>query len=395
MVYGALGSNIAWQYRIIYDERIPWDAYFSFDNRAIVNTGGGFERHPLANYFFHCIREAALYISDGKKDANFRLVLAACSSLTVSLALIQIFKCLKNILKLPLIYSLLLVVFTGLFSTTILLSFTPETYTYTFFLLTAYYYYTAILFQRGKAIPASALTVASVSVGGLTITNIVKVYIPLLFEKRIFNDKVRFFKLCGKALLSAAVFILLYLNRVSFNYQRIFEKTGTQYEKFSKPKLTPLWDMVLSWFFGGNMLFPSFIVRDYHSKTGFQYKALFMDTYSSWLPYLFTAGIIALVLWSYIANFRNKLVQILMLSLAVDIFIHCILRFGLHTAYIYGGHYIFVVPLIIGFLFQKYRYRQAISSLVFSFMLVLSAVLLMNNMYRMQDFFMFLHRYYQ
>ena len=39
--YGILGSYIALNYRIIFDDRIPWDAYFSFDNRSIVMTGGG------------------------------------------------------------------------------------------------------------------------------------------------------------------------------------------------------------------------------------------------------------------------------------------------------------------------------------------------------------------
>jgi hypothetical protein len=54
--YGILGTYIALNYRIIFDDRIPWDAYFSFDNRSIIMTGGGFERHPLSNYFFDYIR---------------------------------------------------------------------------------------------------------------------------------------------------------------------------------------------------------------------------------------------------------------------------------------------------------------------------------------------------
>ncbi|MFN8364350.1 MAG: DUF6080 domain-containing protein [Cloacibacterium normanense] len=61
-------------YRIIFDDRIPWDAYFSFDNRSIVMTGGGFERHPLSNYFFDFIREFAFLVSEGKKNEIFRLV---------------------------------------------------------------------------------------------------------------------------------------------------------------------------------------------------------------------------------------------------------------------------------------------------------------------------------
>ena len=79
-VYGILGTTIALNYRIIFDDRIPWDAYFSFDNRAIVMTGGGFERHPLSKYFFDWIREFSYLFSGAKKNEIFRLVLAWCSN---------------------------------------------------------------------------------------------------------------------------------------------------------------------------------------------------------------------------------------------------------------------------------------------------------------------------
>ena len=142
-VYGILGTTIALNYRIIFDDRIPWDAYFSFDNRAIVLTGGGFERHPLANYFFNWIRELAYLFSDGKKNEIFRLVLAWCSNFAVSLSLIQIYKYLKNIITLPKKISLLILFFFSFFTTPILLSFTPETYTYTLLFLVLFNYYTA------------------------------------------------------------------------------------------------------------------------------------------------------------------------------------------------------------------------------------------------------------
>ncbi|MGL6038945.1 MAG: DUF6080 domain-containing protein, partial [Soonwooa sp.] len=98
--YSSFAYFIAKNFRIVFDDRIPWDAYFSFDNRAIVMTGGGFERHPLSNYFFDCIREFALWISNGKMNADFRIVLALCSSFIVSLSIVQVFKYLRNIIKL-------------------------------------------------------------------------------------------------------------------------------------------------------------------------------------------------------------------------------------------------------------------------------------------------------
>lgn len=394
-VYGILGSFIALNYRIIFDDRIPWDAYFSFDNRAIVMTGGGFERHPLANYFFDWIREFGLLFSDGKKDETFRLVLAWCSNFAISLSLIQIYKYLKNIIVLPKKISLLIIAFFAFFSTNILLSFTPETYTYTLFFLVLFNYYAALKMRKGEKIPAPALIFAGVTVGGLTVTNIVKVYIPLLFEKNIFTQWKKFGNGVLRILASVAVFLLLFLNRLDFNFLRFLEKTEEQYEKFSNPKATPVWDMIASWFFGGNMLFAGFEVRDYHNKKGFEYKALFMDVYESWIPYLFVAAVLILVIWSSVKNFKNKFVLVLMISFLVDIVIHCILKFGLHTSYIYGGHFVFVYPLLIGWLFYAYKNAPKTLSFLYSILWILFIYLVLNNVFRMEEFFIFLDKFYQ
>lgn len=394
-IYGALGTYIALNYRIIFDNRIPWDAYFSFDNRAIVMTGGGFERHPLANYFFNWIREFALLFSDGKKDANFRLVLAWCSNFAVSLSLIQIYKYLKNIIRLPKNISLLILSFFAFFTTNILLSFTPETYTYTLFFLVLFNYYAALKLKKEAIIPATALTLATISIGGLTVTNAVKVFISVLFEKNLFQNWKKFGNAVLRVLMSMVIFVLLFLYRLDFDYMRFLNKSGEQYDKFSKPKVTPLWDMISSWFFGGNMLFPSFVIRDYHNKKGFYYKALFMDVYTSVIPYVFVAAVLILVFWSYFKNFKNKLVQVLMISFLVDIVIHCILKFGLHTSYIYGGHFIFVVPLLIGWLFYSYKNSPKMLSFLFITVCVLFFYLAMNNLLRMEEFFVFLEKYYR
>ena len=393
--YGILATEIASNYRIIFDNRIPWDAYFSFDNRSIVFTGGGFERHPLANYFFDQLRNFSLWISNGKYNADFRLTLAYCSVLAVSLALIQIFKYLKNSIQLPLYVSISLVVFTAFFSTSILLSFTPETYTYTFLLLAIFNYYSALKIRSDKKISGVGLGLFAVATGGLTITNIVKIYIPVLFEKDIFRNWKKFGNAVARVGISVIVFVLLYLNRLEWDFTRIFSKTTEQYDKFSQPKVVPIWDMILSWFFGGNVLFSSFMIRDYHNKKGFDYKALFMDVYDGIGQYAFVIVLLILILWSVIKNRKNRLVWILAISFLVDIIIHCVLKFGLHTSYIYGGHFVFVYPLLLGWLLYSYRHSKVFFSVVFGLFLMLFAYLVGNNIYRMSEFFEFINRYYQ
>ncbi|WP_276730263.1 DUF6080 domain-containing protein [Chryseobacterium carnipullorum] len=393
--YGVLGSYIALHYRIIFDSRIPWDAYFSFDNKAIVMTGGSFERHPLAYYFFNWVREFSLLISGGKMNETFRLTLAWLSNTAISLCMVQIFKYLKNIIGLPLHFSVLTILFFGLFSTSIILSFTPENFTYTLLLLSIYNYYAAVKLKKEEKIPGSALTLAGITIGGLTITNLVKVFIPVLFEKDLFRNWKKFGNAVFRVLLTTASFVFLYLLRIDFKYENILSKTNQQYEKFSNVESIPDWDMMLSYFFGGSVLFPSFMTTDKHNMKGFDFKGLLMEPYSSPFCYAFITVLLALVLWSYYKNFKNKLVQILAVSFLVDIVIHCIMRFGLHTSYIYGGHFVFVYPLLLGWLFSAYKSHPKILSFLMMTMIVLLVFLLANNMFRMADFLRFLETYYQ
>ena len=396
ILYGANAWFIAENFRIIYDDRIPWDGYFSFDNRAIVQTGGGFERHPLSNYFFDQIRNFALWISGNRYDSVFRLVLALFSTVVISLANVQIFKYLNNIIKLPLKISLLIVAFYGLFVTNILLSFTPETYTYTLLFLSIFNYYSAKKIKEEKSVSFAATIFGSVFIGGLTITNIVKVYIPFLFEKKIFWNWKKIGWAVAKIATSVVVFVFLFLLRLDFNFQNFLNKTEEQYDKFSKPKVTPLWDMITSWFFGGNVLFSNYEIRDYHTKDKtFYYKALFMDVYTSAIPYFFIGLILLIVILSVVKNYKNKLIWILVISFSIDILIHCVLKFGLHTSYIYGGHFVFVYPLLLGWLFFSYRSKTISLSILYGVIMMMTVYIGFNNFYRLGEFYQFLETYYK
>ena len=396
IVYGANAWFIAENFRIIYDDRIPWDGYFSFDNRAIVQTGGGFERHPLSNYFFDQIRNFALWISGNRYDSVFRLVLALFSTVVISLANVQIFKYLNNIIKLPLKISLLILAFYGLFVTNILLSFTPETYTYTLLFLSIFNYYSAKKIKEEKSVSFAATIFGSVFIGGLTITNIVKVYIPFLFEKKIFWNWKKIGWAVAKIATSVMVFVFLFMLRLNFNFQNFLNKTEEQYDKFSKPKITPLWDMITSWFFGGNVLFSNYEIRDYHTKDKtFYYKALFMDVYTSAFPYFFIGLILLIVILSVVKNYKNKLIWILVISFSIDILIHCVLKFGLHTSYIYGGHFVFVYPLLLGWLFFSYRNKTISLSILYGVIMMMTVYLGFNNFYRLGEFYQFLETYYK
>ena len=101
------------------------------------------------------------------------------AKVSIRFSVLQVYKYTRNIIKIPVYLSVLIVVFYSFFSTNILLSFTPETYTYTLFILVLFNYYSAIKIKKNNKIAGSALVLAAISVGGLTVTNIVKVFIPV------------------------------------------------------------------------------------------------------------------------------------------------------------------------------------------------------------------------
>lgn len=358
-------------------------------------TGGSFERHPLSYYFFDAMRTFIFLFTDHKTDFRFRAALAFFSNITISLSLVTVYKYLRNIVVLPSFYALMIVVFYSLFSTNILLSFTPETYTYTLFLLLLFMYYSAVALAQKEKISGSALTLFSTFVGGLTITNIVKIFVPVLFEKNLFRNWKKFGNALLRITVAVAVFALLFLNRIQFKYENILSKSNAQYEKFSSAEPAPVWDMILSYFFGGNMLFSSFFLREKHNMKGFYFQAIFMEPYSAVLPYLFVAIMLGLLVWAYFRNFKNRFVQIIMLSFAVDFAIHALGRFGLHTAYIYGGHFIYIFPLMLGWLLHSARFFPKILSALLLVIFLLMIFLLINNFHRMLEFFAFLEEFYQ
>lgn len=228
-----------------------------------------------------------LWVSDGEKDAVFRLVLSSFSVTAISLSLVQIFKYLRNIIALPIWLCWFIVTFFGVFSTNILLSFTPETYTYTLLFLCIFNHYTAIRLKNGSNISAFVLIPGTVSIGGMTITNAIKVFIPVLMERNLFQSLHNIFNAVWRILAAITIFILLFLYRINFDITGLFTKIGEQYEKFSQSKNYLVWDMIYSWFLGGNILFSNFLLLIIKVKKGFTMRLCL------WIPTLFSCLILS------------------------------------------------------------------------------------------------------
>ena len=395
LVYIVLSVRIATYTTLIFDHRIPWDAYFSFDNRSIVLTGGGYERHPLSIYFFDALRQLGLVVSAGKYDASFRIFLGVCSAICMALSVLYVFKYISRVIGLAGCYALLLSAFFGLFSTSLLLSFTPENYTFTMPILLWLVLYTGLCWRNRKSENPVVMGLSAIILGGFTITNFIQPYLHAIAHKKFWTDRRSFLTQLGYGAASALVFLLLLGYRIHYNFSAFFAKTGEQYEKFSQQKSTPYWDMVFSWFWGGNMIFPAFTLMDYRSKSGFAYKAIFMDTFAAVLPNIILVLLLVLVLWAIIRG--RKMIPVIQLSLIFlyAIGLHVALRFGLRSAYIYGAHFIFIVPLLLGWLLRFLEPKKHWHAGMVAFLVCLLVYFAVNNALRLQEFFDFGLRYHR
>lgn len=143
-------------------------------------------------------------------------------------------------------------------------------------------------------------------------------------------------------------------------------------------------------------MFSNFEIRDYHNKDKtFFYKALFMNVYSSVVPYFFVAIILLMTIWAVFKNHKNKLVWMLVITFLFDVLIHCVLKFGLHTSYIYGGHFVFVYPLLMGWLFFSFKEKKLPLTFLYGILLMLTVYLAFANFYKMSEFYQFLETYYK
>jgi hypothetical protein len=83
---------------------------------------------------------------------------------------------------------------------------------------------------------------------------------------------------------------------------------------------------------------------------------------------------------------KNKYAWMLFLLFGVDIFIHVIAHFGLLTPFIYGGHWVYCLPLLLGWLFGYASDKKILKNLLITVTSVLLAGLVVNNLVRLSDF---------
>ena len=126
-------------------------------------------------------------------------------------------------------------------------------------------------------------------------------------------------------------------------------------------------------FFGHPLLISDLEMRELHGET-----VLRPTPYACWAMQLLPWGVVLLLLSMIWVGRRYPLAWAIPLYLAVDVAVHLIGGYGLDEAIIFGGHWVFLVPMALGWLYhmvpkQAYRYMDLA-------LLLLSIYMCMHNL---------------
>lgn len=364
------------------------DLYFSFDQSIVLKNGRTqITGHPLMYGFCYplvLIGNAIAYILGYKaKTALFVLV----SSSLISLSCVYIHRYLRKIVELKSNISLLITLFFAFFFTNLILAFTPESFTISAFLLAFTVYYYSAYIKKGESPSVfSSVLLADIFLGGITITNMAKGVIPILFLKEKFIQKVKRISIITLVFLLILVAIhlvcILFLNK---NYLlSIFSHQGAWTPDVTI--LTNAGDYVYSRFYSIPIFFSELKFAEYESlKYGIKGFSIYEASYRFGWQYILGFIILAFILIGVIRNHKNKFVWMIVLLLGFDIFLHIVMRFGLFGPFIYGAHWIYCIPLLIGWMYKSFT-NKYMTGLLFGTICIMFVALAVNNMIEILNF---------
>lgn len=383
LFYFSYSTYIALSTSIIDNTIIGTDLYFSYDNPLILKYGRTqISGHPLLVAFYYpfvLIGNAIAFLTTFKVKTLFFVLL---SSVMISLSSVYIFRYLREITNIQKFPAYLFTLFFAFFSTNLLLCFTPESFTLSAMFLAFNIYYNSSYIKKGTSPPfISNIILTDFVLGGVTITNVVKGAIPVLFFK---EKKISIFKkIAALALIFLAILCVVHIISITFFSKNYIESIFLHREAFTNSALagSSFFQMIFTHFFGAPVFFPE--IMNYISY-GTTLRYIIEGDYQFWWQYLFTGLLLLLVIVSLIKNYKEPFVQMIFLILLVDILIHCVLRFGINQPFIYGAHWVHCIPLLMGWLYTKLQGKQAKAFI--ALVAVMFAGLIINNLYHLSDF---------
>lgn len=357
-----------------------WDLYLEFDSQRYYNSGFSYKAgHPLVDIITKSLIIIGNLVSMyGTAKVKTVLSVIFTSSL-VSLSVVYVFRYLKEIISIEKFPLYLITFFFGFFSTNLILCFTTDSFTLSLFFLSFIVYFYSYHIHTNQSVGFLSILILALIAGGITITNFVKGLIPLLFVKGKLMSNI----------IKGIVISLLWCSLLLFleiKYKIFTLITGVA-SSYTNPDAYEgsYTDRIFSYFFGSPILLPSIKWNTNKAWPEFDIPGMIdINFYQHWWQYLFIIILLIMILISSIKNIKSNLVQMLILFFGFDIFLHVIIGFGSGEAFLYGGHWVFLVPLFVGWLYRFISEKEKKILLYVISFLFLS--LIINNIIQITDF---------
>lgn len=360
------------------------DLFLGYDSQQISRRGfANITAHPFMAFF--SVPPAyfgdILAIMFGYKAKTFFLALLTTYLIVQSQVIVR--RYLVNIIGLGAWGCNVLAIFFAFFASNFALSMTFDSFSFSFFLLSASTYYFSSKLKDGEEISLTSGILLSLSLGGITITNVAKGFSAYFF------DRIPLKKILKKQTIILASFIAMFAGLSTilfyfFNRERIMD-IFVRYERWSRPEYhlpEETLQTVISRFFGAPILLPDFNIIDRDFPDG---PFTVLTNYDGWWQYGFTLIIMTFLLWSFVTHFKNKLVLFISLNFLMDVVIHIVFEYGLGESFIYAGHWIFSFPILLGWLIkdQNKKIGYTITFIILAF----SLIALCNNAFRFYEIY--------
>ena len=351
-------------------------AYLGYDNYFRFTTRGGAwdVSHPLITPLYLTNRVLLVPLLG---EGGALVVMLLGSALLMAIAVAGCCGYLRRVVQLGTGRSLLL---SGLLLssfTVMTLSFTVESYPLSMALLVLSLLCLSGQLKQEKRLSGWHTTLWSLLLGGVTLTNFAKPLSLLLLSK----EKSLWQRVC-KVLLPTLLLLALVV-AVGWFYQQ--RRAGAE-ESMLTAQVNDLLRFqtrsadIVPDFFGHPLLISNLEMRELYGET-----VLRPTPYACWAMKLFPWGVVLLLLSMIGVGRRYPLAWAIPLYLAVDVAVHLVGGYGLDEAIIFGGHWVFLVPMALGWLYrvvprQAYRYMDLALLLLSIYMCTHNLTVILSRM---------------
>jgi len=353
-------------------EIINYDLYYIKDfHKLPPSPFGGGNRHPLFAVILFPLN-IVVFITNLLYSDNLplsHLVIYLFFNVITALSILIVYKYCVNLIRISNLQALCLCILFALFAHVLLLSFIPETFPLSMFGLLLVVYMITDSFLNQKKIPIITNIILFMYVTGITISNGLKCVFAQLVQYGDFKYKR------NAILLSGILTFILIIVSFSAHYIVAGDMDWGTKNSVSQYIFAGETDII------SEMFFEPILFHHKHSLWGYGEEKF---EYNSFFPVIVNLILYAVIICALIVNLRKKVVLLYCSFFGVDLLIHLVCGFGIADVQVYCLHWLFLFPLLIGWLYKAICNEKVKTGLTV-LLLLLSILLAVNNIPRILE----------